>query len=394
MRSDSVDMRRRVLILVDHYLPGHKAGGPVRTLAGLVHHLGDRLDLTILTSDRDLGDHAPYTTVPADSAVEVGRAQCVYLSPRARSLGRLRRWIRATPHEVMYLNGLFSWDLAIKPLLMRRLGLIPDRTLVIAPRGQLDPGALEFSSLKKRAFLALARALRLHHGAIWQATSDQERESIAGRFGGRVRVVHAPNLVVPIDAVGTRGLRHDREGSQALTIAFVSRISPKKNLEGALEILAGVSCDVDFRIYGPREDARYWRRCEALFDRLPANVRVGYRGVLDPDEVHGVLGEHDLFLLPTRGENFGHAILEALLAGCLVLVSDRTPWRGLEDMGVGWDLPLEDLAAWRAAIEAYAGVGPEERSSRSQAASEWAAEVAADARAVEQNAALFAPPST
>ena len=58
---------------------------------------------------------------------------------------------------------------------------------------------------------------------------------------------------------------------------------------------------------------------------------------------------HDLLILPTQGENHGYVIQEALLSGCPVLISDRTPWRGLAALGVGADLPLEQperFVAW------------------------------------------------
>ena len=54
-------------------------------------------------------------------------------------------------------------------------------------------------------------------------------------------------------------------------------------------------------------------------------------------------------------ENYGHSIVEALLCGTPVLISDSTPWRGLEAEGVGWDLPIADEAAFvRALREAEA----------------------------------------
>jgi len=62
------------------------------------------------------------------------------------------------------------------------------------------------------------------------------------------------------------------------------------------------------------------------------------------------LAAYHLFLLPTRGENFGHAILEALSAGCPVLISDQTPWRGLESSGIGWALPLTEPERFRAVL--------------------------------------------
>jgi hypothetical protein len=43
-----------------------------------------------------------------------------------------------------------------------------------------------------------------------------------------------------------------------------------------------------------------------------------------------------------------------------VLISDRTPWRGLKEAGAGWDLSLDDPAAFVAAIREMAAAGPEE----------------------------------
>ena len=42
--------------------------------------------------------------------------------------------------------------------------------------------------------------------------------------------------------------------------------------------------------------------------------------------VHQTLSDYHLFFLPTLGENFGHAIFEALSVGVPVLISDQTPW--------------------------------------------------------------------
>jgi len=42
-------------------------------------------------------------------------------------------------------------------------------------------------------------------------------------------------------------------------------------------------------------------------------------------------------------ESFGHAIFEALAVGCPVLISDRTPWKNLQEKKAGWDLPLSDI---------------------------------------------------
>lgn len=44
--------------------------------------------------------------------------------------------------------------------------------------------------------------------------------------------------------------------------------------------------------------------------------------------------------MPTFNENYGHAIVESFVAGLPVVISDRTPWRNLEKINAGWDIPL------------------------------------------------------
>jgi glycosyltransferase involved in cell wall biosynthesis len=102
-----------------------------------------------------------------------------------------------------------------------------------------------------------------------------------------------------------------------------------------------------------------------------------------------MLREHDLFFLPTLGENYGHVVQEALLAGCPVLLSDTTPWRGLQALGVGWDLPLDDEAGFRAVLRACVQMGPAEHAALSARARQVGLEWGHAHAALAENAALF-----
>jgi glycosyltransferase involved in cell wall biosynthesis len=84
---------------------------------------------------------------------------------------------------------------------------------------------------------------------------------------------------------------------------------------------------------------------------MPPNVRVEYMGVIEHEKVGEVFAGHDLFLFPTLGENYGHVICEALIAGCPVLISDRTPWHNLQKEGAGWDIPLDEPERFHAALQ-------------------------------------------
>ncbi|MCE2463815.1 MAG: glycosyltransferase, partial [Dehalococcoidia bacterium] len=152
----------------------------------------------------------------------------------------------------------------------------------------------------------------------------------------------------------------------ALNLVFLSRVSRMKNLAGALRMLYGLEGKISFDIYGPLEDTAYWAECRKIIRSLPENVAVTYRGAASHEEVGRVMAEHDLFLLPTLGENFGHVIFESLAAGCPVLVSDRTPWRGLEEKGVGWNVPLDEGARFRAILQGCVDIDSETHASLSR----------------------------
>jgi glycosyltransferase involved in cell wall biosynthesis len=402
----------RILVLITHYLPAYKAGGPLRTVENMVEQLGNPFEFRIVTNDRDWGDHSVLPDVVAGRWTPVGNGETLYLAPSQLGPAGVRRVISETPHDVLYLNSIFSPRLTIVPLLLRRLGAIPRRPVVLAPRGELQRGAMEAGAwrrlpasaplrrlaspryLKKKAYLAAARALGLFRGITWQASNPEEAAEIRSHVGAGAHVAVAPDLTARIPESLPPPPRPKAAG--ALRVVFLSRLDAKKNLEGAIELLAGVRGEVRFDLYGPRVDERYWARCRAALDRLPPNVTVHCHGPVPHARVAAIFRDHELFLFPTLGENFGHVVLESLAAGCPVLVSDRTPWRGLARYGAGWDLPLEDPAALRAALQRCVDMDEEEYRPWSVRAARFAREASSDERPVRWNRELFerfAPPA-
>jgi glycosyltransferase involved in cell wall biosynthesis len=378
----------KVLCLLAYYLPGFKSGGPARTVANMAAHLRDQIQFHIITSDRDQGDTAPYANVPIDRWTRWEGVDVFYASPSNISADRLATLIRDTPHDVLYLNSFFDPVFTVRPLMARRLGGLPGKPAVIAPRGEFSPGAYHIKAWKKRPFVALTRAAGLYSGLTWQASSDYEREDIRRVMRNTATdIVVAPDL--PPLPSNTETRARGRTSGTPLRVCFLSRISPKKNLDFALDVLHHVQTPVMFDIYGPREDAAYWQRCEALMKTLPKHHVASYRGAVEHERVTTVFGDYDLFLFPTRGENFGHVILESMLAGTPVLLADTTPWRQLEASGVGWDLPLNDRNAFVSAIEAAAARDAKDYSAWRSRVREYARQRQADQSVVAVNRHLF-----
>jgi glycosyltransferase involved in cell wall biosynthesis len=139
-----------------------------------------------------------------------------------------------------------------------------------------------------------------------------------------------------------------------LRIAFFGRITPVKNVHFMIDVLARIRTSATADLYGPIEDEDYWAHCLTAIEALPPHVTVTAKGCIANEDVPATVAGYDLFFLPTLGENFGHAINEALGAGVPALISDRTPWQALESHEAGWSLPLDKPDAFVRAIDAFA----------------------------------------
>ncbi len=377
-----------VLTFIDYYLPAYRAGGALRTLANMVEHLGDSLSFRIITRNRDFGSEVPYADCDSETWQRVGKAEVMYLPPERLTFRGLRDTINRTDHDVMYLHSFFSSVFTIMPLVLRRSGLIRRQPVVLAPQGEFSPGALRFKRMKKVSYTRLARAVGLYNDLIWQASSQMERDDIHEWFGRNASVHIALNLAPPVtDTPIPVTARRKRPGR--LKAVFISRVCHKKNLDGALQMLHGLSGEVELHVYGPKEDPAYWQRCRQLIDRLPPNVKVEDHGLVPNDRVPSIMREHDLFLFPTHGESFGYVILESLLAGCPVLLSDQTPWHGLREKGAGWDLPLDRPELFRAALQQCIDMDNHAFQEMSARAIQHGRSIADDRQVIEQNRHLF-----
>jgi glycosyltransferase involved in cell wall biosynthesis len=192
-----------------------------------------------------------------------------------------------------------------------------------------------------------------------------------------------------IPQAGTTSRTRANKAAGHLRVVFLSRISPKKNLLGALRMLQDVAGEVSFDIYGPLEDPEYWNVCEKAIDTLPSNILAHYAGEVEHDRVFDVFAEYDLFLFPTLGENYGHVICEAMGAGCPVLISDQTPWRELEIAGVGWDIPVQDIGRFGAILQQCVDADEKWFAPRRANAEEYARKRVADPEVIDANRRLF-----
>lgn len=341
-----VNNKKSILLFADWFEPGYKAGGPIRSCVHFVHQMKNRYSIYVFTTDRDLNDTTPYANIEADQWMEYDKGvKIFYCSPSQLSWRHIQKQIKDIHPDFIYLNSMFSRYFTIYPLLMQRLHLINSK-IVLAPRGMLKDSALQFKSSKKKVFLSTFRKLQLHRFIHFHATDKTEEIDVRKHFGSKVKLMQASNFP---------GIVKDYPGSftkkeNELSVIFIGRLHPVKNLDFLLQALKPVSGNVSLTIVGNAEDETYVQHCKNIISHYPSSIRVKFAGEIPNHQLPAIIAQHHIFALPTQGENFGHAIFEALAAGKPVLISDQTPWRNLVENKAGWDLPLQQPEAFTAAL--------------------------------------------
>jgi len=378
--------KKKILVFIDWYLPGYKAGGPIRSCANLVGHLGAEFDFSIVTRNTDYTESEPYPKISSDEwNVQEDGSRIYYFSEGNLQGKNIRRLISQSDYDAVYLNGIYSVYFTLYPLMYLRKKR--DKLVVVAVRGMLNESAISIKKTKKKFFLRAVKVLRLFNRVVFHATSKDEQRDIEMQFGSKNRVLVAGNLPAKVN-LQSNPFRAKETGS--VSCVSIARIAPEKNLLYALQVLAKVKdITVYFDIFGPVYDAAYWKTCSVLIDSMPENVHVSYCGSIANELVSETLSRHHFLFLPSAGENFGHIILQALSAGCPLVISDKTPWRGLQMKHSGWDLSLEKQELFVSVLQECGRLNQSEFNLLSQNAFALARHYQYDLRLVEDNRRLF-----
>ncbi len=324
--------RKKILVLTDWFAPGFKAGGPIRSLVNLTDALPE-MDFYVVTSDRDHRSTRPYDGITPCSWVRHRPHVQVYYARGGRlTSATWRSLFAAHAYDYFYFNSLFSPRFTLQPLIiLRRLGLA--HKAVIAPRGMLQPGALSVKPLRKKIFLTLSKHLGFFRSLRWHATSADEVASVL-RYLPEAGVVLAPNLT----AAAGSAVSHPPKLPGVLHLVTIARYSPEKGITESIAYLKTLdgAGEVRLDIYGTRQGDDYYNACLSLAQSL-RTVSVKLHGEVAPEQIPALLSHAHFYYSATRGENYGHAIAEALVAGVPVVVSNLTPWKDLPARYAGFD---------------------------------------------------------
>jgi glycosyltransferase involved in cell wall biosynthesis len=227
--------------------------------------------------------------------------------------------------EIVHLHGLWMYPARAVWNWHRRTG----KPYIYSAHGMMSPVALAFSMWKKRLARHLFQDAALTRAAILHATTETEVDDFR-RFGLRNRIVVVPLGIheTPVSVVPPEPYRR---------VLSLGRFHPQKGLDQLIKAWSQLEDQFPgwvLDLVGPGEGG-HKAELEKLADRLSIQ-RVTFRSALHGVERDACMAGAELFVLPTRGENFALTVAESLMMETPVIATHGAPWPGLAREGCGW----------------------------------------------------------
>jgi glycosyltransferase involved in cell wall biosynthesis len=251
--------------------------------------------------------------------------------------------------DVLHVHGIFGWHVLLGVWAARRVG----RPYVLTLHGHLHQEMMRERELSKRVYLKLIGNQILRDAAAIWVTAPAEAAIVRDYVPEeRIRQI-VPGLDVP----ATLPARPEADqADRPLRLFFIGRLHPHKGLRELLQALANARAAgmaVQLQVAG-HGHAHELRRVQGDITRLNLQNHVELLGHIDPAVRDRLLAEADVLALPSRSENFGFAVAEALVAGVPVIVTEGV---GLAAMVREWNcgtiIPVGDIGALTDALLAY-----------------------------------------
>lgn len=299
------------------------SGGPTSCTYNLIKGLRDEgIEADILTlmprddSDKIIADDSFIKALPNDACTPL-----VYSS-------NFRRYLSShIGYDLYHANGLWTCPTHFTAEIAKK----QNKPCVIAPHGMLYPQALQVSAWKKKIVSTVFQRKDLETASCLQATCMAELEHIRA-FGLNNPVAVIPNGLVIDDSLEIR-----KTSNSVRRFAFVGRLNRIKNVDillSAWSKLGDKTRNCELLIIGDGDTA-YKKELEEFATANKLN-NVRFLGFITGKDLQKLVHSIDFQILPSKSENFGMVVPEALIQGVPVIASKGTPWSDLKTFDCGW----------------------------------------------------------
>ena len=338
----------KIIHITPSYKPAYIYGGPIISVAKLCETLvSNNLDVEVLTTKANGNTELIIPEQTVIDGVKIHFYERITKDPSHFSPALLWNFHKMTSkkNQPLVIHIHSWWNLtAIASCLLAKMKKIP---VVLSPRGMLTEYSFrnQNSGCKKLFHYLLGRKLIAY--CTIHATSELEKDDILQIWQPKTLCI-IPNMIYfpPHHQLTKAYLKHAGKHDQPFRLLFLSRIDEKKGLELLFPALVNCHFPWSLTIAGTG-DYLYLRKLKRLALSLGISEHINWIGYVQSEKKYDVLLDHQLLLLFSQNENFANIILESLLVGTAVAISNKVGLAGfVEAQELGWiaDLNPDTIA--------------------------------------------------
>ena len=218
------------------------------------------------------------------------------------------------------------------------------RKYVLMPHGMLDPYSLRQKQWRKRMYLVASERRNLEGASriIYTTFGEQQaaRESLSWLGPGEIIPLGADGPPdVPRQVAREAFIKRFPQVANRRCILFLGRIHPKKGLERLLTVLPEISRRHPSILLiiagdGAQSDVRNLKN---LVHSRNLGSRVLFTGMVEGQAKWSALACAEVFVLPSRHENFAISVAEAMHSGVPVVITNKVDsWPFVEKAQAGF----------------------------------------------------------
>lgn len=210
------------------------------------------------------------------------------------------------------------------------IALILKKKIIFHPFGIFEPWSMSQKKIKKKIAWFFYQKYILKKSDLIHCVSEMEKKNLL-KLNRNFKTIVLP-YGISSEFITTKSKKSFKK--KAL---FFSRLHPKKGLNDLIKAWIELN-DRNWvlDIVGPCEDKEYFNNLSNMIKKNN-NYNINLLNpVFSNIEKKKLFANYDFFVLPTKNDPFGIAILESLARGLPVLTNDNTPWSDIEYFNAGW----------------------------------------------------------
>ena len=248
----------------------------------------------------------------------------------------LEEEISSLKNPIIHIHGMWTPFTYFAYLIASKLKI----PYVFSPHGGLMPYALKKSHFKKILALKIYQKKILIDAELIITSSKEESISLSIFVKDKPIKAIPHGIIIPDKVYKKKSLKQNYRKKRCL---FLGRINPSKGIKELIETWKKLNNkEWELIIAGIAEDLPYLNVIKKLSSQNKNNINIEFVGEVRGRKKNNLFKSSDLFVLPTKTENFGLVIAEAMAYGLPIITTKGAPWKVIKENNLGWWIETND----------------------------------------------------